>query len=242
VSPWFDAPGGALQFDVRTINPQTGKTYTTRELIDDGYLQLIDAETARALREHPQLGSLLDNGGSLVSTPEGWVLRRAGVDVLVDPRGPRLQQLINEGHGVQRHGAQVTRDQLIDRAVYGKDPITGTTIDGVHGGEHQYAQHATKVTSEPAYVYAENYARSSQQFIDVTNSSTTGRAQVEIPLKDIFGDNFTGNVFGITRQGPKTAPSGYTETVFGQDSTMIVRYKQNSKGDWIFNTMFPQPK
>jgi hypothetical protein len=154
----------------------------------------------------------------------------------------RLQQLITEGHGVQRHGAQVTRDQLIDRAMYGKDPMTGTTVDGVHGGVHQYAQHATKVTSDPAYVHAENYARNSQQFIDATTSSTTGRAQVEIPLKDIFVDDFSGDVFGITREGPKNAPTGYTETIFDQGSSMIVRYKQNSTGDWVFNTMFPQPK
>jgi len=126
--------------------------------------------------------------------------------------------------------------------MYGKDPMTGTTVDGVHGGVHQYAQHATKVTSDSAYVHAENFARNSQEFIDATTSSITGRAQVEIPLKDIFGSNFSGNVFGITRQGSKIAPTGYTETVFGPNSSMIVRYKQNTAGEWIFNTMFPQPK
>jgi RHS repeat-associated protein len=158
------------------------------------------------------------------------------------PDGARFQRLANEGHGVQRHGPQVTRGQLVDRAVHGKDPITGTTVDGVHGGTHQYAQHATKVTSEAAYEFAEDYARGSQQFIDAIAASTTGRAQVEVPLKEIFGDNFNEHVFGITRQGTKAAPTGFTETVFGPDSTMIARYKQDSAGDWIFNTMFPQPK
>ncbi|MHA6883123.1 hypothetical protein [Ralstonia pseudosolanacearum] len=154
----------------------------------------------------------------------------------------RLQELTAEGYGVQRHGAGVTGQQLIDRAVEGLDPMTGSTVDGVHGGTHQYAQNATKVLSDEAYVYAEHYARNSQQFLDATGASMTGRAQVELPLSDIFGDDFRGYVYGVTRYGSKAAPTGYGDTLFSNDAYMIVRYKQDAGGVWRFNTMFPQPE
>jgi len=160
----------------------------------------------------------------------------------VDPVQGRLQELISEGHGVQRHGAQVTDFQLRGRAVEGLDPMTGTTVDGVHGGTHQYAQHATKVVSDEAYVYAENYARNSQQFVDATVSSTTGRAELKIPLKEVYGDDFREFVYGVTRYGSKTAPTGSGNTIFTDNAHMVIRYKQSSSGDWLFNTMFPQPE
>lgn len=159
----------------------------------------------------------------------------------VDSVGLRIQQLTVEGHGVQRHGAGVTPIQLEGRSVQGLDPMTGTRIDGVHGGTHQYAQHATKVVSDEAYIYAENYARNSQQFVDVTTASTTGRAQLEIPLRDIYGANFQEYVYGVTRYGPKNSPFGFGNTAFSDNAYMVVRYKQSSTGNWLFNTMFPQP-
>ena len=149
---------------------------------------------------------------------------------------------MNEGHGIQRHGSDVSGQQLRARAAEGLDPMTGTRVDGVHGGKHQYAEHATKVVSDEAYVFAERKARTSQQFVDATATATTGRAQVEIPLRDIFGDNFRNYVNGVTRYGPKNAPLGSGNTVFGNDSYMITRYKQDANGSRNFNTMFPQQK
>jgi hypothetical protein len=180
----------------------------------------------------PELGAMAEN----------FMARTGGLAFAVDPVQARLQELIAEGHGVQRHGAQVTGVQLEGRAVEGLDPMTGIRVDGVHGGTHQYAQHATKVVSDEAYVFAENYGRSSQQFIDATTASTTGRAQLEIPLKEIYGDDFRDFVSGVTRYGPKAAPTGFGDTIFSNDAYMIVRYKQNPMGGWDFNTMFPQPE
>ena len=151
-------------------------------------------------------------------------------------------RLIDQGHGVQRHGAQVTGAQLEGRAVEGLDPMTGTRVDGVHGGTHQYAQHATQVVSDEAYVFAENYGRNSQQFIDATTASTTGRAQLEIPLREIYGDEFRDFVSDVTRYGTKAAPIGFGNTIISDDVYMIIRYKQNPTGGWDFNTMFPQPE
>ncbi len=171
-----------------------------------------------------------------------YILRARGATSSVnDVHKLRIQQLTAEGHGVQRHGAGISPIQLESRSVQGLDPMTGTRVDGVHGGTHQYAQHATKVLSDEAYIYAENFARNSQQFVDATSSSRTGRAQLEIPLSNIYGVDFREFVSGVTRYGPKNSPTGFGNTVFSDNAHMVVRYKQDKTGNWLFNTMFPQP-
>ncbi|KQV89386.1 DUF6531 domain-containing protein [Pelomonas sp. Root1237] len=159
----------------------------------------------------------------------------------VDPVQARIGELLLEGHGVQRHGAQVTRMQLEGRVVEGLDPMTGTPIDGVHGGDHGYAKHATKIVSDEAYVFSERYARNSQKFLDATSGSIDGRAEIKIPLKEIYGADFRDFVFGVSRYGSKNNPLGSGATVFLDNSYMVIRYKQNSTGVWRFNTMFPEP-
>jgi hypothetical protein len=55
----------------------------------------------------------------------------------------RLDELRNHGpgaHGVQRHEGEVTAKQLEDRCLHGKDPMTGSTVDGVHGHDHGYGK------------------------------------------------------------------------------------------------------
>lgn len=41
----------------------------------------------------------------------------------------RITELSRQGHSPQRHGTQVTDRQLTDRALWGIDPMTGTTTD-----------------------------------------------------------------------------------------------------------------
>jgi hypothetical protein len=153
----------------------------------------------------------------------------------------RMNELELQGHGVQRHGPNITEQQLIDRVVLGHDPMTGTAVDGVHGGAHGYAAHATKVNTPEAYVYAEDYARNSQQFSDAVAAATVPRIEVQVPLKDLYGDNFREYVTGVSRYGAKSAPAGYGHTTFSDNAYMAVRYKQDASGAWVFNTMFPQP-
>ncbi|HWW07792.1 hypothetical protein [Collimonas sp.] len=205
------------------------------ETFPSGSASGISVGTRYQLGAVGDLSSIELNGGKLLST-EGSI----GANT-IDSVEARIQELVSEGHGVQRHGADVTGQQLTGRAVEGLDPMTGTRVDGVHGGAHQYAQHATQVVSDEAYAFAENYARNSQQFVDATSASTTGRAQVQIPLQEIFGNNFRDYVTGVTRYGPKSAPLGSGNTTFGNDAYMVTRYKQGANGDWKFNTMLPQP-
>ncbi|MEO0946130.1 MAG: hypothetical protein AAFY06_15090 [Pseudomonadota bacterium] len=57
-------------------------------------------------------------------------------------------------HGPQRHERDVTVKQLDDRVLYGKDPMTGTTVDGVHGGPQKYSAVASKFKTPADYVRA----------------------------------------------------------------------------------------
>lgn len=120
--------------------------------------------------------------------------------------------------------------------------MTGTRVDGVHGGNHGYAAHATKVKSSEAYVYAEDYARNSQYFSDAVAAATTPRIEVKVPLSELYGNDFRDVVTGVSRYGGKNSPQGHGYTRFSDDAYMAVRYKQDSTGNWVFNTMFPQPQ
>lgn len=142
---------------------------------------------------------------------------------------------------MQRHGPNVSEQKLIERVVEGKDPMTGTTIDGGHGGTHQYAQHATKVKTDTACSHAERYIRNSPEFLTETSTSLNGRAQIQLPLEEIFGTDFRDYITGTTRYGPKNTPTGYGYTSFSDQATMVGRYRQNSSGKWEFVTMFPDP-
>ncbi|PWB29856.1 hypothetical protein DCO49_00360 [Stenotrophomonas sp. SPM] len=199
-----------------------------------------------ALTSSPMRGSMMAQRGAIGDLGNA---RRAGVvSVSSGPNAAemvievQMRRLTAEGHGVQRHGPQVTRNQLYQRVVEGLDPMTGTRVDGVHGGQHRYAEHATKMNSDAAYVMAESHARSSRSFRDLTmNPPPSGRIQVEIPLSDVFGSDFRDHVFGISRYGTKNNPLGAGPTQFSNDAYAIVRYKQDPAGAWLFDTMFPQP-
>ena len=87
-----------------------------------------------------------------------------------------MQELAAEGHGPQRHGPEITEAQLTARAVEKKDPMTGSTVDGVHGGDHKCGKNATKVNSAEDYVHADEHLRSSSDF---ENARATAEANGE---------------------------------------------------------------
>lgn len=64
---------------------------------------------------------------------------------------------------MQRHGEDITTQQLDDRATKGVDPMTGTTDDGIKKNldgtpkTHNYSKYATKFTSKEALVKGDDY-------------------------------------------------------------------------------------
>lgn len=163
----------------------------------------------------------------------------------------RIQELRRQGHTPQRHGSQVTDQQLTDRALWGKDPMTGTTTDGETGGTHNYGRNATKFTSDKALVDAERHMRTAPDFeSQKKDNEITGdvRIRLEIPLRDIFGAGYQNHVHGIRRPGSKTKPTGDppgdlqpSNTDF-TDGTMFAFFKKSDDGEYKLRTMYPKPK
>ncbi|GAA3629228.1 hypothetical protein GCM10022223_53470 [Kineosporia mesophila] len=163
----------------------------------------------------------------------------------------RIVELRRQGHAPQRHGAQITDQQLTDRALWGKDPITGTTTDGATGGIHNYNRNATKFTTDTALVDADTYLRSSEEFkTQERNAAVTldPRVQVNVPLQQVFGANYHHHIHGIQRTGSKNKPTGDPPgsqqpiTIDFTDGTLFALYRKNAAGEYQLITMFPRPK
>lgn len=193
--------------------------------------------------------TITDLGGAMAMGPRPPGLVRASPSIKPNGfRDPilRMQDLAEQGHGPQRHGPDISVEQLKQRAVEGKDPITGTTIDGVWGGEHPYGRHATKFNSNEAYVRVQEYARDSDDFRNAVKTDSgkahpDERVVLEIPLREIFGSDFRKHVSGVTRVGSKKNPQGHVDTVFPDDSKAIAIYDK-IQGKWTLTTMYPNPE
>jgi hypothetical protein len=159
----------------------------------------------------------------------------------------RMTQLENEGHGPQRHGPQVTEQQLDNRTMYSIDPVSGTKYDAYLKNPdgtprlHKSGKNATNVTSIEAYVRGEKFLRSSQQFREALKDNTLDRIVVQVSLQEIYGSNYTSHVFGKTRIGSAKNPQGTVETDF-LNGTMKGVYIKNQQEGWNLHTMYPEPK
>jgi RHS repeat-associated protein len=158
----------------------------------------------------------------------------------------RLSELANEGHGPQRHEGDVTDQQLKDRAMYGKDPMTGTTVDGVTGGVHKTGKNATKVNTPEDYVKGEAALKNSNEFKDkAADAAKNGENRIVVEdtkLEDIYGPQYRDSVSGQTRQGSKNNPTGTTPTDFTDGTMKGVYDRDPATGEWKLVTMYPEPK
>ncbi|MCD5352054.1 hypothetical protein LR393_18475 [Kineosporia mesophila] len=163
----------------------------------------------------------------------------------------RIAELQRQGHAPQRHGAQITDQQLTDRALWGKDPMTGTTTDGVHGGPHQHGRNATKFTTDEALVQAERHVRSTSEYRDKgIECQTTGRRTfvVRVSLSDVFGPNYAAQVRGMRRSGSQRNPTGIPpgssppERSDLHDGFVHAVFRRTSDGHYHLTTMYPDPK
>ena len=118
-------------------------------------------------------------------------MRRATVSTLV---ARRFAEVSAQGHGPQRHEGSVTRQMLIDRVLRGIDPMTGTRVDGVTGGQHRPVRTASRVTSEAEYVAAEpfihrssEYRRQWQVALDLAKNGDDPVFAVSLPIEDVLG-------------------------------------------------------
>ena len=178
--------------------------------------------------------------------------KEAEVQIAKQITEKQYDEIAKSGHAVQRHGESITERQLDDRAMYGKDPITGTTDDAfrkdINGNRllHRSSKDATKFTNKDALVKAEIYVKNSQEYRNaLNNANATGLsdnfAVDGIKLEDIFGANYKDEVFGKTRIGSKNNPVGTVETDF-TDGTVKAAFKKDANGNWQLETIYSQPK
>ncbi len=163
----------------------------------------------------------------------------------------KYDEISQNGHAVQRHGEAITEPQLNERAMHGKDPITGTTDDAFREDSagnplpHRTSKDATKFNSKEALVKANDYVRSSKEYKDslaeAERLNEPDFVVKDIKLEDIYGTDYKDQVFGKTRTGTKNNPTGSVETDF-TDGTIKAVYVKDSKGNWILETAFPVPK
>lgn len=164
----------------------------------------------------------------------------------------KYDDISKNGHAVQRHGEEITVQQLKDRAVKGFDPVTGTKNDGYNKNpngtpkEHNYGRHATKFKSKEALVKADEKIRNSDAFKNKVAAAKASKANViavtDTKLADVFGKDYKNQVTGKTREGSKNKPTGNTTDTDFTDGTIRAVYKKDAKGNWNVETMFPDPK
>ena len=163
----------------------------------------------------------------------------------------RYNELDGQGHAPARHGEKITETQLDDRAMHGKDPITGTTDDAFNKfpdgtpKPHNTGKNATKFNSKEALVKAEEYAHNTTEYKNaIAQAEAAGDNYITVKntkLQDVFGANYKDQVFGKTRIGSRNNPTGSVETDF-TDGTLTAKFKKDGSGNWNLDTMFPEPK
>ena len=184
----------------------------------------------------------------LLSHPNCRCIAKPVGEVPERPEAERIERRYNEitrfGHAVQRHGAEITWQQLHDRAVLGYDPMTGSRVDGVHGGDHPPTRHATRFETRAAFIKAEEAIRASQEFRDaiavaVRNGEDAALVKT-LTLERVFGPGYLSHVSGVSRLGSFNNPQGWNPTDLS-DGVIISLFKLDG-GEWKLYTMYPGVK
>lgn len=117
----------------------------------------------------------------------------------------------------------MTDTQLENRAVRGIDPASGTQYDAFNKNMdgspslHKVGKNATAFTSDEALLKADEFARNSAQFEqNIVTAGMNGDmfvAPVEIPLVEVFGEDYKSHVRGVTRLGSKKIQQGILKSI-----------------------------
>ncbi|KJZ21962.1 hypothetical protein [Tritonibacter mobilis] len=155
----------------------------------------------------------------------------------------RLRQLefdVPGAHGPQRHEGDVTAKALGDRTYYGIDPMTGTKVDGVHGGNHMAPRNSTKFKTPADYVRADDFMRNTADFKAGVSSGDSSIEVIEsISNPKLFGPSAQSRFMGKQRVGSAKNPTGMRDLDF-RNGTIKAVYKKKPDGTYGLYTMFPQ--
>jgi hypothetical protein len=147
-------------------------------------------------------------------------------------------------HYIERHGEQVTDQQLKDRCILGNDPITGTRTDGDHGATHKFSSHATKFATRRSLIAARNAILNSQEYADALADPVVeqqGSFRIKIPITRAFGPHFEKHVAGYTRVGPAQPGGTANPTLFTNSGVVLAIVRRDIHGKWCLLTLYPNP-
>ena len=166
-------------------------------------------------------------------------------------RNARVGELRNEGHGPQRHldptddqlkarkgdpvlnpqsGEPVLKDNGHVRSQNQIDPMTGTTVDGVHGGVHRCGDYATRFDSAEDYVAADRFLRA--------RAAESGDPIVDAPISDVLGPDGHDRLSGYYLD---PAARGELKPVDFAGGAIRAVYQRDVSGDLTLITMYPNP-
>lgn len=109
------------------------------------------------------------------------------------------------------------------------DPLTGTTVDGVHGGVHRVGPYATKFDNPEDMVRADQYFRD--------EIARTGEPPGSTPIEQVLGAEGHERLSGYYRN-----PANHSEflPVDFEGGTVLPVYRFHD-GKWNLHTMFSNP-
>ncbi|MEV6601722.1 hypothetical protein AB0M36_33440 [Actinoplanes sp. NPDC051346] len=163
----------------------------------------------------------------------------------------RLNELRAQGHGPQRHhdptdeqlaarmgdpildpqtGEPLLKDNGHVQAQNKIDPMTGTTVDGVHGGVHRCGDYATRIDSPEDYVAADRYMRE--------QIGETGPAAARRPISEVLGPDAHERMTGYFHD--PDAP-GQLKRVDFTGGTIFALYEPLPNGDLKLRTLYVEP-
>jgi len=151
----------------------------------------------------------------------------------------RFAELEAQGHGPQRHEGAVTRQMLIDRVLDGKDPMTGTSVDGVTGRPHRPPPIATRITTPEAFVAAESYLRRTAAYRAARDAALfapmyrRGSFSVVLSLDDALGPDYLRLVEGVRRA------DGRIVDVDFEGGLLLAIFRLEPSGAPVLVTMYP---
>lgn len=154
----------------------------------------------------------------------------------------QVDEMWNQGHAIDRHGPDITEGQLDLRAREKIDPMTMTREDGVNGGDHNSARHATQFTSLRAMAHAKITVENSVDFrnklAEAKNNNRPSFAITGVSLEAALGPDYLHHVRGKTRV-LNSSPPQVVDANLTNGHIVAVYKKDPATGEYKFYTLYP---
>ncbi|WP_329616145.1 hypothetical protein OG244_26445 [Streptomyces brevispora] len=141
----------------------------------------------------------------------------------------RLGSVLTEADGTPKIYGPNSNNPGLLKSENNVDPLTGTTVDGVHGGVHRVGPFATRFDDAQDMVRADMYFRN--------EIARNGKVPPETPIDQVLGTGAEERLSGYYRDPAN--PNTFKQVDF-TDGTIVPIYKLHD-GKYVLHTMFANP-